>query len=887
MYWRLAAMVFVIAAVLGLGGRADAQANQKGEWSSVINWSLLPVHSGVLGDGRVITYGANSNGDQGGFAIDVWDPATNTNSTVNNTLGSDLFCSFGMSDPSGGGAMLIGGEIVGSNRPTFTSLFNGSALTDFDRMNDSRWYPTATTLWDGRTLVQGGVPDDVTNRPSIKVAEVHTPGVGWQSLEGTRNPSPAVWATSDLGWWYPKSFVTPAGRVWNMAFDRMFYIDPDANNGDGTLTQIGDFPTDNVGATSAAVMFDVGMVLQFGGGQPSNTYKPADGSKKASIINLNVDPPTITPVPDMTHSRHWPDGIVLPDGKVLVIGGSQENNREDLGPVAYEPELYDPVSNTWTVLEPMATPRLYHSSAVLLADGRVFVAGGGAAGSVPDYPSVEIFSPPNLFNSNGNLAARPQITSAPSEIGYGHTFNATVNGSVDRVTLLKVNHSTHNMNTQNFMELPFTQSGNTLTIDAPTLNTVATPGDYMLFALDSNGVPSEAAMMRVWAGGTPPPNVAPTASITTPATNGEEIDAMPTISGDATDTDGTIAGVELTVQQSSAPNEWLQADGSFGPTEHVFTATLANPSSASTTWTWTPSTALPAGDYDITATAVDDDGDPSPGAVRSATVAANELPTSTISTPATDGEVITPLTTFEGTASDTDGTIQRVEISILQDGAGGQWLQADGTSFGPAPHAFNATLSAPPNSAGSVDWSWANATPLSADDYVLHAVAVDDEDGAQGTPTTRSYTVAPPPDSVCPSVMALGNLRDGIAATDTATGTGYLMWSEHSVHTRFAANRPHTRNADHLIAVVWTGTHWTYDNRREPVPFIPNPTDCLLAQLDFTNDTATTLQGTTTIINGIDSGYTIGDLTVTPNRWSNNRNNGEFQATGTQVDHSQ
>ncbi|MEM7339762.1 MAG: galactose oxidase-like domain-containing protein [Actinomycetota bacterium] len=293
-----------------------------------------------------------------------------------------------------------------------------------------------------------------------------------------------------------------------MAQFNMYYIDPDANAGDGTITQIGDFPTDNMGATSVSVMFDEGKVLQFGGGQFTNTYNPPDGSKKTSIIDLNQDLPVITQVADMNLSRHWADGIVLPDGTVLAVGGSRENNREDLGGVAFAPEIYDPLANTWTLMEANSTPRLYHSSAALLPDGSVFVGGGGAAGSsIPNYPSAEVFLPPYLYDANDNLAVRPTITSAPAEIGYGHTFTVDVSGNVDRVTLLKVNTATHSMNTQNFNELAFQRSGDTLTIDAPTLVTVATPGDYQLFVLDSNGVPSVAAMMRVSHTYTPPPVV--------------------------------------------------------------------------------------------------------------------------------------------------------------------------------------------------------------------------------------------------------------------------------------------------------------------------------------------------------------------------------------------
>ena len=143
-------------------------------------------------------------------------------------------------------------------------------------------------------------------------------------------------------------------------------------------------------------------------------------------------------------------------------------------------------------------------------------------------------------------------------------------------------------------------------------------------------------------------------------------------------------------------------------------------------------------------------------------------------------------------------------------------------------------------------------------------------------------TPPPPPTSTtCPATMALGDLGRGLQGQDNATGNGYIMWSQQDVHTRF--NGIVATAADHLILVKWNGTQWTYDNNTAFVAFTPNNNDCLVTSINYTTNTATTLQGVSTNTNGIDTGYPSGDLTVVPQQWNGNFNNGEFQAFGTQI----
>ena len=134
-----------------------------------------------------------------------------------------------------------------------------------------------------------------------------------------------------------------------------------------------------------------------------------------------------------------------------------------------------------------------------------------------------------------------------------------------------------------------------------------------------------------------------------------------------------------------------------------------------------------------------------------------------------------------------------------------------------------------------------------------------------------------------PVTLALGDMNLGIAGIENPTGTGYMMYSEESVHTRFAANATSTGNADHLINVKYINGAWNYDNNKKYYVFTPRPSDRLLAELSFANDGVTMLQGAATTINGIYAGYIASDLVITPDRWGGAVNNGEYGVAGTYV----
>jgi WD40 repeat protein len=220
--------------------------------------------------------------------------------------------------------------------------------------------------------------------------------------------------------------------------------------------------------------------------------------QKVIVIDLNGGQPVITPTANISQLRFWSSGTVLANGKVLVTGGSAVANQ--LIGVAYAAEIWDPATGQWTPGASAAKPRLYHSIALLLPDGSVLTAAGGAPGPVKNL-NAEIYYPPYLFDASGQPAARPSIVSTDNPLHVNQQFAVTVGSAdpVSRVTLIRTGSVTHAFNPdQRFLQLGFAQSGQTLTITFPTIDpNVVVPGYYLLFVFNQAGVPSVAKIVRV------------------------------------------------------------------------------------------------------------------------------------------------------------------------------------------------------------------------------------------------------------------------------------------------------------------------------------------------------------------------------------------------------
>jgi hypothetical protein len=436
-----------------------------------------------------MNYGTGEQGQQGAqFVYDVWNPALGTGADAHqvlpNTTNTDIFCSGQSVIPASGEVLITGGDLTingrrnnANHQTTIFSPQTNTVRTDTPMLY-SRWYPTVVSLSDSSKLVLGGY-EDRTPTPAV-TPEVFTPNVGWRTLWGATSEA----AFGINGWFYPRGFQAPNGKVFVLGSDgKMFYLDP---TGNGAITQL---PQTTAGGSPIlpTLMFTPGKLLSV-------------RSQQVIVIDLNNQQPAIMPTAGLSQQRLWSNATVLADGKVLVTGGSAVRNQ--LIGVAYAAGIWDPVTGQWTLGATAQKPRLYHSTALLLPDGSVLTAGGGAPGPVKNL-NAEIYYPGYLYDTSGQMAVRPSLISAPSllQLNLNQQFVATVASAspISRVTFVRSGSVTHSFNTdQRFLELGFTQDGQTLTITLPTTDpNIVLPGYYMLFVFDQAGVPSAAWIVQV------------------------------------------------------------------------------------------------------------------------------------------------------------------------------------------------------------------------------------------------------------------------------------------------------------------------------------------------------------------------------------------------------
>jgi len=481
---------------------AVAQSDANGRWSQV--WGMngvVPISAALLPNRKVLTFaswkglrfGGSGSLDQTVTAL--FDPANPANvvvKTVTNTT-HNMFCP-GTAMLADGRLLVSGGDDV---RTDATSIYNPATdtWTRGAAMHEQRWYNSSVTLPDGRALTLGG------NRTSGQSGngEIYNPANDtWTMMNGIAL-APLTAGAQDItrAMEHPRLFVALDGRL--------FVPGPTPNMqwyslaGSGSVTSAGRRGDDEFSQNDVTVMFDVGKLLKAGGNinydRANASFTPS--SQNSYVIDITSGAAKVTKVPPMKYPRAFANGVVLPNGQVFVAGGSDNGKGFSDDGAIKAAELFDPPSQTWRELPPMARPRPYHSFVLLLADARVLVGGGGLCSSsdncAVNHPDVEIFSPPYLF-----AGARPTITQAPTTVtANGGSFSVSVSGTVTGFSLVRMASVTHTVDTdQRFMRLPATGSGGTRSVQAPANLKVAPPGYYLLFALNGS-VPSVAAIMRI------------------------------------------------------------------------------------------------------------------------------------------------------------------------------------------------------------------------------------------------------------------------------------------------------------------------------------------------------------------------------------------------------
>jgi hypothetical protein len=444
-------------------------AFQVGRWGAPQTWPIVPIHAALLYDGRVLAWSRLGKPQ-------VWDPASDTFLEVPSP--SWEFCAGAAFLPNGQ-LVVAGGHLNDDYGIPDVNLFDPatSSWVMAPPMAAGRWYPTVITLADGSVVVVAGNTADAN---SNLIPEVRNADGTWRELTGAQLQVP----------YYPNLFLAPDGRVFMAGSDRHSrYLDTQGTGawGDGPTARWGnrDYGT--------AVMYDPGKVLIAGGGwTPTNTVE---------LINLNDRSPSWRFTQSMFRARRMVTSTVLPDGKVLITGGTSGTGFNDQTRAVFSAELWDPATEKWTELSSMRIFRVYHSVALLLPDARVLVGGGGEGANGTVERNIEMFSPPYLFNQDGSLATRPTISSAPVSVAYGTSFqiSSPEAAAISSVALVRLGSVTHSFNTTQLrVPLAFTvDATGSLSATAPANGSIAPPGHYMLFLVDAQGVPSIARIVQL------------------------------------------------------------------------------------------------------------------------------------------------------------------------------------------------------------------------------------------------------------------------------------------------------------------------------------------------------------------------------------------------------
>ncbi len=470
----------------------------KGSWSSRVAVPIVPVGAAVLKNNKVLfwsSFDAMTWG--GGPAVTqtvLYDLATGvaTQAQVSST-GHDMFCP--------GTAMLTDGRVLvnGGSTSWKTSIYDPTANSwaNGGDMRIPRGYQGDVLTNGGKVFTIGGSWSG--NAGQDRKAEVWSPSSNsWTTLNGI--PSSPIVGTD------PGGVYRADNHTWlfGIGGGKVFHAGPSAQmnwfdtNGSGSYISAGNRGNSGYSMNGNAVMYDINRILTLGG---APAYDAAFATARAHTINISSGV-KVAQTGSLTYARSFANSVVLPDGRVFAAGGQSYALAFSDTTAILAGEVWSPSTGIFSVTAAASIPRTYHSVAVLLPDARVLVGGGGLCGVGCDnnHADFEYYSPSYLFAPDGREAARPAIVNAPAATGYNTQMTVTTSDpSVTGFVLVRMGAATHSVdNDQRRVPLSIAgKAGTSYTVATPTSSGIATPGYYMLFALNAAGVPSKAAIIKV------------------------------------------------------------------------------------------------------------------------------------------------------------------------------------------------------------------------------------------------------------------------------------------------------------------------------------------------------------------------------------------------------
>lgn len=470
---------------------------EDGRWSNPIPFDIVPVSVANLPDGRLITWSSkyhDSFGGQDGFTFtQLFDPSIGTDGGVLPRIVTDtkhdMFCP-GITNLADGRILATGGS---SSEKASIYDYKTEKWTSAANLKIPRGYHGAVTVADGSAFTIGG---SWSGGRGDKDAEIWTEATGWRLLPGLNNE--LLWNENDFS-------LEPRGDyridnhawLWSASNGKVFHAGPSETmhwfdvSGNGSFEVVGKRGDDTYSMNGNTVMFDIDKILKVGG---STTYgSQSQSSEKSYVIDINDENNvTVTPTANQVKDpRVYATTVVLPNGEVVLLGGISTSRIFSDAGARLTAEIYNPKTNSFRTAASMKIPRTYHSSGILLNDGRIFIGGGGLCGNCGDanHLDAEIYSPPYLFDDNGSLAARPNL-SAPAGTLYNTILPVTASTDVSEFVFIRMSSATHSVNNeQRRVPVSFSGSNGNYQLNIPNEN-IMPPGYYMLFAMNNKGVPS-------------------------------------------------------------------------------------------------------------------------------------------------------------------------------------------------------------------------------------------------------------------------------------------------------------------------------------------------------------------------------------------------------------
>lgn len=361
-----------------------------------------------------------------------------------------------------------------------------------------RWYPTCTRLADGRILVTGGFSavDPPLPFPSVEVFD--PVAKSYQVLAGQKQ-TPFEIFNSD----YTHVFVTPSGfgpfdtvMIGEFGLPYLFstalgqFVGPGPQRPSAAATP-------NLGASS--VLLPIRLVDgKWGYANGSFLVAGGDGGSIAGLSADVFDPAagTWSFHRFLGSKRHHPSTVLLPDARVLVVAG-----HDDQGSPEVRRALYIDPKNGFSV-EPGRSfddaVRGYHSVTLLLPDGRVLVGGGqdGQTFLTTERPDFRLLAPSYV------AADRPQIAGVPGDVQRGVPFAFLADRPLQEVAIVGLGSMTHSFDTsQRHVQLAIVDQahlpGGVVVWAVVPDERAAPPGPYLLFGIDDQRIPSEGSLVGV------------------------------------------------------------------------------------------------------------------------------------------------------------------------------------------------------------------------------------------------------------------------------------------------------------------------------------------------------------------------------------------------------